>query len=33
VRATAPLRPNLVRRIFERLIDETRWAEQRAGAE
>ena len=25
-----PLTPDVVRRIFERIIDETRWAEQRA---
>jgi chorismate mutase len=29
-RARDPLTPDVVRRIFERIIDETRWAEQRA---
>lgn len=29
-RAMAPLTPDVVRRIFERIVDETRWAEQRA---
>lgn len=29
-RARGPLTPDVVRRIFERIIDETRWAEQRA---
>ncbi|MBK7578824.1 MAG: chorismate mutase [Myxococcales bacterium] len=29
-RAQAPLSPDVVRRVFERVIDETRWAEQRA---
>jgi chorismate mutase-like protein len=28
-RALAPLTPDVVRRIFERIVDETRWAEQR----
>ena len=32
-RAPTPLLPNMVRRIFERLIDETRWAEQRGRSE
>lgn len=31
--APEPLKPNMVRRIFERLIDETRWAEQRGPSE
>lgn len=29
-RATPPLSPDVVRRVFERIVDETRWAEQRA---
>lgn len=29
-RAMAPLTPDVVRRVFERIVDETRWAEQRA---
>lgn len=29
-RAAAPLGPDVVRRVFERIVDETRWAEQRA---
>lgn len=28
-RAQAPLTPDVVRRVFERIVDETRWAEQR----
>ena len=28
--AMAPLTPDVVRRVFERIVDETRWAEQRA---
>jgi chorismate mutase-like protein len=29
-RAQAPLSADVVRRVFERVVDETRWAEQRA---
>jgi chorismate mutase/prephenate dehydratase len=28
-RAESPLTPAVVRRVFERIVDETRWAEQR----